>query len=44
MAYPERLEEIVENEYKGWKHIYTDGFEKETGVGAAAVKGGGCLA
>ena len=37
MAYQKRFKEDVENEYKGWNHIYTDGSKNEIGVGAAAI-------
>ena len=39
MAYQKRFEEVVENKYKGWNHIYTDGSKSEIGVGAAATTG-----
>ena len=39
MAYLKRFEEVVENEYKGWIHIYTDGSKSKIGVGAAATTG-----
>ena len=39
MAYQKRFKEVVENKYKGWKHIYADGSKIEIGVGAAATTG-----
>ena len=39
VAYQERFKEVVENKYKGWKHIYTDGSRSEIGVGVAATTG-----
>ena len=39
MAYQKRFKEVVENKYKGWNHIYTDGSKSEIGVEAAATIG-----
>ena len=38
-AYQKRFKEVVENKYKGWNHMYTDGSECEIGVGVAASTG-----
>ena len=38
-AYEKRFKEVVENNYKGWNHIYTDGSKSEIGVGDAASTG-----
>ena len=38
-AYQKRFKEVIENKYKGWKHIYTDGSKSEIGVRAAATTG-----
>ena len=38
-AYQKRFTEVVENKYKGWNHIYTDGSKSEIGVRAAATTG-----
>ena len=35
-AYQNIIREVVENKYKEWNHIYTDGCKNELGVGAAA--------
>ena len=39
MAYNKRFKEVIENKYKGGKHIYTDGSKSELGVGVAATTG-----
>ena len=35
MAYLMRFKEVVENKFKGWKHVYTDGSKSELGVGTS---------
>ena len=37
LAYQKRFKEVVENKYRGWKHIYTDGTKNEIEVAAAAT-------
>ena len=39
MVYQKRFNVVVENKYKGWKHIYTEGSESEIGVGVVATTG-----
>ena len=39
MAYQKRFQKVVENKYKLWIHIYTDGSKSEIGVGAAYTTG-----
>ena len=39
MAYQKRFKEVVENKYKEWNHIYTDGSKSDIGAGAAATIG-----
>ena len=39
IAYQKRFKEVVENKYKGWKHINTDESTNKFGVGAAANTG-----
>ena len=37
MGYQKRFKEVIENKYKGWNHVYTDGSKSESGLGAAAT-------
>lgn len=39
-VYQQKFREIKELNYKGYKHIYTDGSKSEIGVGAAAITEG----
>ena len=39
IAYQKKFKEVVENKYKGWKHIYTHGSKSEVGVEAAGTTG-----
>ena len=39
MVYWKRFKEVIDNKYKGWKDIYTDGSISEIGVRAGEIAG-----